>query len=56
MDFAQVTLPHKSTGVSPYKLELNFSACIFFDWREYEEEYGPPELEIKGTKAAKEYA
>ena len=56
MNFARATLLYKSIGVLPYKLELGFSACIFFDWRKHEEKCGPPELKIKGAKTIKEYA
>ena len=34
MDFAQATLPHKSTRMRPYELELGFSARMSYDWQE----------------------
>ena len=56
MDFAQATLPHESTGISPYELELGFPARLPYDWREHEGEHGPSEPETMGARAAREYA
>ena len=56
MDFAQATLPHKSTGISPYKLELGFPARQSFDWQEHQREYKLTGPETMSTAAAREYA
>lgn len=32
MDFAQAILPHESTGLSPYELELGHKPRLHFDW------------------------
>ena len=32
IDFAQAILPHESTGLAPYKLELSYKPCLHFDW------------------------
>ena len=34
MDFAQASLPHSSTGMSPYELELGYAPRMHFDWKE----------------------
>ena len=32
MDFAQAILPHESTGLAPYELELSYKPRLHFDW------------------------
>src|SRR6266496_5976186 len=32
MDFTQAILPHKSTGLTPYKLELSYKPHLHFNW------------------------
>ena len=34
MDFAQATLTHESTGMSPFQLEFGYSPRLHFDWKE----------------------
>jgi len=34
MDFAQASLPHESTGMSPYELELGHTPRQHWDWEE----------------------
>lgn len=37
MDFAGVTLPHKSTGLSPFQVEFEYELYTFFDWQNHTE-------------------
>ena len=42
LDFAQATLPHESTGLTPYELELSFPPRMSYNWREQTREPVPP--------------
>ena len=55
MDFAQATLPHELTGISPYELELGFPARMPYDWPEVLEK-PQPASEPKGATEARQYA
>jgi transposase InsO family protein len=34
MDFAQASLTHESTGISPFELEFGYKPRMHFDWKE----------------------
>jgi hypothetical protein len=42
MDFAQAILPHESTGLSPYKLELGHKPRLYFDWEHRTQQSATP--------------
>ena len=51
MDFAQATLPHESTGLTPYELELGFPPRMSYDWREQTREPVPPNKRMTWEEA-----
>ena len=55
MDFAQATVPHESTGLTPFEVEFGYPARMVFDWRRRDESKGPPREKL-ATEAAQQFA
>ena len=51
MDFAQASLPHKSTGMSPYELELGHAPRQHWDWEERTRQPVPQERVARKTRS-----
>jgi hypothetical protein len=43
MDYAQATLPHKSTRLSPFQIEFGYKPQTSFDWKQPTEPASPRE-------------
>jgi hypothetical protein len=43
IDYAQATLPHESTGLSPFQIEFGYEPCTSFDWKQPTEPANPRE-------------
>jgi hypothetical protein len=51
MDFAQATLPHESTGLSPFEIENRYKAHTHFDWEARTKEFKSPQERLNRKEA-----
>src|SRR5947207_15970920 len=55
MDFPQAMLPHESTGLTPYELELGYKPRLHFDW-EHRTRKSPTPREQLTREEAQQFA